>query len=144
MVQRLAIVIAISLTVILVTYYTPLRDYLSPKQELPSDSGSAKKSSEKENQFNELQMELLAVGNKLSNLQGKIQILKLAQEHRDWFKDEEYDKLPDLIVKGEEELKQVEQEYEKLKNKYVHETAMKILKESQTAAKKPKEDKTSY
>jgi peptidoglycan hydrolase CwlO-like protein len=142
MVQRFAIVIAISLAVILVTYYTPLRDYLGPKQELPSDSGSAKKPSEKDSEFNELQMELLAVSNKLSNLQGKIQILKIAQEHRDWFKDEEFSKLPELIAKAEEELKQAEQEYEKLKDKYVHETAVKILKESQTAGGK-KEEKAS-
>ena len=131
--QRLAVVIAISLVFVLFYYYTPLRDLIdniAPVKESTKSSLSQKKS-DKESQFDELRIELYAVTNKLANLQGKVQLLKIAQEHRDWFKEEEYTQLPILLTKAEEDLKQTEQEYEKIKDKYVRETVINNLKKWQ-------------
>ena len=130
--QRLAVVIAISLVFVLFYYYTPLRDLIdniAPVKESTKSSLSQKKS-DKESQFDELRIELYAVTNKLANLQGKVQLLKIAQERQDWFKEEEYTQLPILLTKAEEDLKQTEQEYEKIKDKYVRETVINMVKES--------------
>lgn len=127
--QRLAVVIAISLVFVLFYYYTPLRDLIAPVKESTKSSLSQKKS-DKESQFDELRIELYAVTNKLANLQGKVQLLKIAQEHRDWFKEEEYTQLPILLTKAEEDLKQTEQEFEKIKDKYARETVINMVKES--------------
>ena len=139
--QRLAIVIAISLTVILLAYYTPLKNYLVPEKEVTQGTVSGKKSTEKESEFDDLRIELYAVSNKLANLQGKIQILKIAQEHQDWFKETEYAQLPTLLAKAEEELKQAEQEYEKVKNRYARETVIKLMAESAKPKAKARENK---
>ena len=55
---------------------------------------------------------------------------KMAQENRGWFNEEEYSQLPVMLTKTEEELKEAEAEYEKVKTKYARETVTRMIEES--------------
>ncbi|MCX8011666.1 MAG: hypothetical protein N3A64_00715, partial [Desulfobacterota bacterium] len=80
--------------------------------------------------FDRLGIELYAAGIKVDNLRGKVALLKMAEKNRDWFKPEEYAQLPAIIAKTEEELKQAEAEYEKVKIKYAQENVLKMINEA--------------
>jgi len=119
-----------ALVLIAFYYYKPLRNIIAPEEKTTKNLISDQKSSDKENVFDELRIELYALANRLANLQGKVQLLKIAQENRNWFKEEEYSQLPVLLKKAEEDLKQAESEYEEIKNKYARETVARMVKES--------------
>ena len=72
----------------------------------------------------------LSKGDEEDDWWGKITLLKMAQKNRDWFKTEEYDQLPGLLAKAEEEFKQAEAEYEKTKIQYAQENVRKLIKEA--------------
>jgi len=128
--QRISIFIIIALILLTFYYYKPLRNIIAPEKKSTSSLSSHQKSSDDENAFDELRIELYAITNKVANLQGKIQVLKIAQENRDWLTDEEYSHLPFLIEEAGDELKQAEAEYEKVKNRYVRETVAKMIHKS--------------
>ena len=128
--QRIYFFIIIVLVVLVYSYYKPFREIISPGEKTRKSISSEKKSSNKESEFDETRIELYIIANKVANLQGKIQLLKMAQENRDWFKEEEYAQLPILIEKAEKDLKKAEEEYEKVKNRYARETVTQMIKES--------------
>ena len=128
--QRIYFFIIIVLIVLVYSYYKPFREIISPGEKTRKSISSEKKSSNKESEFDETRIELYIIANKVANLQGKIQLLKMAQENRDWFKEEEYAQLPILIEKAEKDLKKAEEEYEKVRNRYARETVIQMIKES--------------
>ncbi|MBW1679656.1 MAG: hypothetical protein JRJ08_05885 [Deltaproteobacteria bacterium] len=128
--QRISIFIIMALVLIAFYYYKPLRNIIAPEEKTTKNLISDQKSLDKENVFDELRIELYALANRLANLQGKVQLLKIAQENRNWFKEEEYSQLLVLLKKAEEDLKQAELEYEEIKNKYARETVARMVKES--------------
>jgi hypothetical protein len=128
--QRISIFIIMALVLIAFYYYKPLRNIIAPEEKTTRDLISDQKSSDKENAFDELRIELYAIANRLANLQGKVQLLKMAQENRGWFKEEEYSQLPVLLQKAEEDLREAESAYEEVKNKYARETVTKMVKKS--------------
>jgi hypothetical protein len=138
--QRIYFFIIIVLIVLVYSYYKPLRDIISPEEKANKSISSDKKSSKKGSEFDELRIELYIIANKVANLQGKIQLLKMAQENRDWFKEEEYAQLPILLEKAEKDLKEAEEEYEKVKNRYARETVTQMVKESLKIKEKGRAD----
>jgi len=138
--QRIYFFIIIVLVVLVYSYYKPFREIISPGEKTRKSISSEKKSSNKESEFDETRIELYIIANKVANLQGKIQLLKMAQENRDWFKEEEYAQLPILIEKAEKDLKKAEEEYEKVKNRYARETVTQMIKESLKINKKGRAD----
>ena len=128
--QRIYFFIIIVLIVLVYSYYKPFREIISPGEKTRKSISSDKKSPNKESEFDETRIELYIVANKVANLQGKIQLLKMAQENRDWFKEEEYAQLPILIERAEKDLKKAEEEYEKVRNRYARETVIQMIKES--------------
>ena len=138
--QRIYFFIIIVLVVLVYSYYKPFREIISPGGKTRKSISSEKKSSNKESEFDETRIELYIIANKVANLQGKIQLLKMAQENRDWFKEEEYAQLPILIEKAEKDLKKAEEEYEKVKNRYARETVTQMIKESLKINKKGRAD----
>ena len=128
--QRISIVITLILILIVFYYYKPLKDIIIPEEKSAKSLISDKKSSDKESEFDELRVELYAITNMVGHLQGRSQLLKIAQENRDWFNEEEYVQLPTLLAKTEKNLKKAELEYEKIKDEYARKTVIRIIKES--------------
>jgi hypothetical protein len=128
--QRIYIYVVLALVLIAFYYYKPLRNFISPEQTKGKSAVSEQQSSDLENAFDDLRIELYAIANKTANLQGKVQLLKMAQENRGWFNEEEFSQLPGMLAKTEEELKEAEAEYEKVKTKYARETVTQMIEES--------------
>lgn len=128
--QRIYIYVVLALVLIAFYYYKPLRNVIAPEQTKGKSTVAEQESSDLENAFDDLRIELYAIANKTANLQGKVQLLKMAQENRGWFNEEEYSQLPVMLTKTEEELKEAEAEYEKVKTKYARETVTRMIEES--------------
>jgi hypothetical protein len=126
---RLAMGAVIALLILGFYYYEPLRTALLAPGAGKS-SGAAQKAATPESPFDPKAVELFALGKAIANLQGKVEVLKLAQENRAWFKDEEYAKVPAMLQETEATLKKAEAEYERLRTEYARETATKLVRES--------------
>jgi hypothetical protein len=126
----------IALLIIGFYYYEPLRTALLAPQ-AGKGGGSAQKTTTQESPFDPKAVELFGLGKMIANLQGKLEVLKLAQENREWFKDEEYAKVPALLQETEAMLKKAESEYERIRTEYARETATKLVQESAAQAQNP-------
>lgn len=133
---RLAIGAVIALLIIGFYYYEPLRTALLAPQ-ADKGSGASQKAASSESPFDPKAVELFALGKAIANLQGKVEVLKLAQENREWFTEEEYAKVPALLQETEATLKKAEAEYERLRTEYARETATKLVKDSIAQLQKP-------
>lgn len=138
--QRIYIYVVLALVLIAFYYYKPLRDVIAPEQTKGKRPASEQRSSDLENAFDDLRIELYAVANKMANLQGKVQLLKMAQENRGWFREEEYSRLPVLLAKAEADLKDAEAEYEQVKTKYARETVTRMIQDSFNTQEKERTD----
>ena len=128
--QRIPIFLIVAIILVVFYYYPPLRNLIFPGQKPTTELTHNQKSQEKDDGFDKLSVQLYTSGIKLDNLRGKIALLKMAQQNRDWFTPEEYAQLPSLLAKAEEESKQAEAEYEKTKNQYAQENVRKLIKEA--------------
>jgi len=128
--QKIPIVVIVAIILVVFYYYPPLRNLVFPGQKPTSELTHNQQSKEKDDGFDKLGVELYTAGIKLDNLRGKVALLKMAQQNRDWFKPEEYAQLPSLLAKAEEELKQAEAQYEKTKTQYAQENVRKLIKEA--------------
>lgn len=133
---RLAVGAVIALLIIGFYYYEPLRTALLAP-ESGKGSGATQKTATPESPFDPKAVELFALGKAIANLQGKVEVLKLAQQNREWFKDAEYAKIPALLQETEATLKKAESEYEELRTEYARETATKLVQESIVRAQQP-------
>ena len=128
--QRIPMVLIVAIIMVVFYYYPPLRNLVFPGHKPTPEVTSTQNTKEKDDGFDKLGVELYTSGIKLDNLRGKIALLKMAQQNRDWFKPEEYAQLPSLLAKAEEELKQAEAGYEKIKTQYAQENVRKLIKEA--------------
>jgi len=128
--QRIPIVLIVAIILVAFYYYPPLRNMIFPGQKPTPELTQNQNSKEKDDGFDKLGVELYTTGIRLENLRGKIALLKMAQENRDWFKSEEYAQLPGLIAKADEEIKKAEAEYEKTRIQYAQENVRKLIKEA--------------
>jgi hypothetical protein len=128
--QKIPVTLIVVAILVFFYYYPPLRNLVFPSQKQTPELTQNQKSKEKDDGFDKLGVELYSAGIKLDSLRGKVTLLKMAQENRDWFKPEEYAQLPSLLAKAEEEFKQAEAEYDKAKTQYAQENVRKLIKES--------------
>ena len=127
--QRMYIFIIVAALVLALSYSKPVRDFFAPAERMPEGASSVQESPESDDVYEQLGIELYRVAARLSDLQGKEKLLKMAKENRQWFKEEEYHKLDELIQATEEELKKAEEEYQKTREAYAKRTAQKMLEE---------------
>jgi hypothetical protein len=128
--QRIPVFLIVAIILVAFYYYPPLRNLVFPGQKPTPELTNNQKSKEKDDGFDKLGVELYTAGIKLDNVRGKIALLKMAQQNRDWFKPEEYAQLPSLLATAEEEFKQADAEYEKTKTQYAQENVRKLIKEA--------------
>ena len=125
--QRIYLYIVIAAIVFFVSYSTPLKNFFSPADKLLETTTSEKESLSKDDPYVQLGIELYSVATKLSDLQGKLQLLRMAKENSNWFEGEELRYLDDLIDATKNDLKKAEADYQKTKEEYAKQTVKKML-----------------
>ena len=127
--QRLYIYIVIAAIVLFVSYSTPIKNLFKPADKTLETSTSDEESLSKDDPYVQLGVELYGVATKLSDLQGKAQLLRMAKENSEWFKRDDLKLLDDLIETTDEDLKKAEAEYQKTKEEYAKQTVQKMLED---------------
>ena len=125
--QRIYIFIVIAAIVFFISYNKPVKNFFSPADKTLETSTSEKESLGKDDSYEQLGVELYSVATRLSDLQGKVQLLRMAKENCEWFKSDDLRHLDDLIETMEEDLKKAEVEYQKTKEEYAKRTVQKML-----------------
>lgn len=127
--QRIYIFIIIAALIIAVSYSKPLKDFFKSSDKATELSSPERKSLDSDDSYEQLGFELYSAATRLSDLQGKVRLLEMAKEHREWFGDEEYARLDDIIKGMEEDIEKMEKEYQKTKDVYAKITVKKMLEE---------------
>ena len=127
--QRIYIFIIIAALILAASYSRPIRDFFKPTDKTSGTSSPGQENLDSDDSYEQLGMELYRVATRLSDLQGKASLLKMAEENREWFKDDDYAQLGELIRVTEDDLKKTEIEYQKTKEAYAKRTAQKMLEE---------------
>ena len=127
--QRIYIYIAIAAIVFFISYSKPIKNFFSPADKTLEMSTSEKESLGKDDSYEQLGVELYSVATRLSDLQGKVQLLRMAKENSEWFKSDDLRHLDDLIETTEEDLKKAELEYQKTRVEYAKRTVQKMLEQ---------------
>jgi len=125
--QRIYVYIVIAAIVFFISYSKPVKNFFSPADETLEMSTSEKESLGKDDSYEQLGVELYSVATRLSDLQGKVQLLRMAKENSEWFKSDDLRRLDDLIETTEEDLKKAELEYQKTKEEYAKRTVQNML-----------------
>ena len=125
--QRIYIYIIIAAIVFFISYSKPVKDFFSPADKTLEMSTSEKESLGKDDSYEQLGVELYSVATRLSDLQGKAQLLRMAKENSEWVKSDDLGHLDDLIEATEEDLEKAEIEYQKTKDEYAKRTVQKML-----------------
>lgn len=111
----------------MVSYSRPVKEFFTFTDQAEEISSPERKSLDGDDAYEKLRIELYRVATRLSDLQGKALLLKMAKEKREWFGDEEYAQLDELIKAVEEDVKKMEIEYQKTKEVYAKITVQKML-----------------
>ncbi len=127
--QRIYFFIVIAAIVFAVSYIEPIKNFLNPSGKMQETKTFEKESLGSDDSDEQLGIKLYSVATKLSDLQGKAQLLKMAKENREWLESEDYTRLDDLIKATEDDLRRTEAEYQKTKEEYAKRTVQKMLKE---------------
>ena len=127
--QRIYIFIIIAALILAASYSRPIRDFFKTTDKASETSSPGQETLESDDSYEQLGIELYRVATRLSDLQGKASLLKMAEENREWFKDEDYAQLGELMRATEEDLKKMEIEYQKTKEAYAKITVQKMLEE---------------
>lgn len=127
--QRIYIFIAIAAVVFAVSNSDTIKNLFPlPGPREPAQPVSQKDASDRDDSYEQLRIELYRTATILSELQGKIQILQMAQEKREWFRDDEYTHLDALIEETKKEAEAAESAYEKTKEDFTRITVQMMLK----------------
>lgn len=126
--QRIYIFIIIAAFILVVSYSKPVKDFFAPADKV-SETSTPEQKSLGDDAYEQLGIGLYRVATRLSDLQGKVQLLKMAKENKEWFEDKDYTRLDELIEATEEDLKRTEIEYQKAKEAYAQITVLKMLEE---------------
>jgi hypothetical protein len=125
--QRIYIYIVIAAIVFFISYSTPIKNFFMPANKTLEMPTSEKEPRVKDDSYEKLGIELYGVATKLSDLQGKAQLLRMAKENSEWFKNDDLKHLDDLIETTDDDLKKAEAEYQKTKEEYAKQTVQKML-----------------
>jgi len=126
--QRIYIFIVIAAIVLAASYSDTIKRFFSSTGSPEQTSPVRQESADQEDSYEQLRIDLYRTATTLSDLQGKIQILQMAKEKREWFRDEEYAYLDALIEETKKELEAAESAYEKTKEDFTRITVQMMLK----------------
>ena len=126
--QRIYIFIVIAAIVFAVSYSDTIRNFFSSPGSREQTSPVRQESADQDDSYEQLRIDLYRTATTLSDLQGKVQILQMAKEKREWFRDEDYAHLDALIEETKKELEAAESAYEKTKEDFTRTTVQMMLK----------------
>ncbi len=136
--QRLYIYIIIAAIVfVLSNNDTIKRFFSSPERTGETEPAVNHTPSDQENAYEQLKIDLYRAATTLSDLQGKVQLLKIAKENREWFGEEDYARLDTLLKTTEKELAEAENSYEEVKKEFTRATVQKMLHEQPARHQSP-------
>jgi hypothetical protein len=127
--QRIYIYLIIAVLVFAVSYNDRIKQFFIPEQSEEETVPEQKKITARDESYEQLRIDLYRVATTLSDLQGKAQLLKMAQENREWFTEENYAHLDSLIENTERELAATQEAYEKAKEEFTKITVQKMVEE---------------
>ena len=126
--QRIYIFVVIAAIVFAVSYSDAIRNFFSSFGSREQTSPARQESADRDDSYERLRIDLYRTATTLSDLQGKVQILQMAKEKREWFRDEDYAHLDALIEETKKELEAAESAYEKTKEDFTRTTVQMMLK----------------
>jgi len=125
--QRLYIWIIIAAIVFAASYSKTIKDFFIPAEKtgeaVPSEP------SKRDDSYEQLGVDLYRMASTFSNLQGKVELLKMAKEKREWFRQEDYAYLDALIETTQKDLSEAEKEFLKAKEDYTKITVQRMLED---------------
>ena len=127
--QRLYLWIIIAAVVFAASYSKTIKNFFSP-EEAAVETAQPAPPSKQEDSYEKRGAELYAMAASFQNLQGKAELLKIAKEKREWFKQEDYARLDALLEATQKDLAKAEVEFQKAKDEYTRLTVQKMLEES--------------
>ena len=126
---RIYIFLIIAVIVFAASYSENIKQFFSPAQSEKETIQEQEKITTPDESYEQLRIDLYRIATNLSDLQGKTQLLKMAQENRDWFTEKDYTHLDALIEKTERELAAAQDDYEKAKKEFTKITVQKMVEE---------------
>jgi hypothetical protein len=127
--QRLYIWIIIAALVFAASYSKTIKNFFMP-EESPVETARPEPSSKQDDSYEQLGAELYAMAASFQNLQGKAELLKIAKEKREWFKDADYARIETMLEATQKDLAKAEEEFQKARENYTKITVQKMLDDS--------------
>ncbi|MDX1777248.1 MAG: hypothetical protein R3339_00045, partial [Thermodesulfobacteriota bacterium] len=106
-----------------------IKQFFTPEKPGEGTVPEQKKITARDESYEQLRIDLYRIATTLSDLQGKAQLLKMAQENREWFTEENYAHLDALIETTEKELAAAQEAYEKAKKEFTKITVQMMVEE---------------
>ena len=127
--QRIYIFLIIAAIVFAASYSDTIKQFFNPEKPGEETVPEQKKITARDESYEQLRIDLYRIATTLSDLQGKAQLLKMAQENREWFTEENYAHLDTLIETTEKELAAAQEAYEKAKKEFTKITDQMMVEE---------------
>ena len=126
--QRLYIYIIIAAVIFAASYSKTIKNFFTP-EEKPVETSRPEPSSKQDDSYEQLGADLYRIAATYSNLQGKAELLKMAKEKKEWYRQEDYATIDALLESTQKEMAKAEQEYLKAKDEYTRVMVQKMLQE---------------
>ena len=128
-VQRIYIFVILAAIVFAASYSDSIKQFFAPAETGEEEVAERKKSPARDDSYEQLRIDLYRIATTLSDLQGKAQLLRMAQENREWFTDEDYAHLDALLETTDRELEAAQEAYEKAKKEFTKITVQMMVEE---------------
>jgi hypothetical protein len=126
--QRLYIYIIIAAVIFAASYSKNIKNFFMPEQQ-PVETARPAPSSKQDDSYEQLGSDLYRIAATYSNLQGKAELLKMAKEKKEWYRQEDYATIDAMLESTQKEMAKAEQEYLKAKDEYTRVMVQKMLQE---------------
>ena len=127
--QRIYIFVILAAIVFAASYSDSIKQFFAPAGTGEEAVAEQKKSPARDDSYEQLRIDLYRIATTLSDLQGKAQLLRMAQENREWFTDENYAHLDALIESTDRELAAAQEAYEEAKKEFTKITVQMMVEE---------------
>ena len=128
-VQRIYIFVILAAIVFAASYSDSIKQFFAPAETGEEAVAEQKKSPARDDSYEQLRIDLYRIATTLSDLQGKAQLLRMAQENREWFTDEDFAHLDALIETTDRELEAAQEAYEQAKTEFTKITVQMMVEE---------------
>ena len=126
--QRIYIFVILAAIVFAASYSDSIKQFFAPAETAEEEVAERNKPA-RDDSYEQLRIDLYRIATTLSDLQGKAQLLRMAQENREWFTDADYAHLDALLETTDRELETAQEAYEKAKKEFTKITVQMMVEE---------------